>query len=62
MEEGLPVGTSIIMTERSEERSTTDFWYYKVQEKVSRIDLNKFTRMSGDGKKRGWIIFSRWDE
>ena len=25
MEEGLPVGTSIIMTERSEERSTTDF-------------------------------------
>ena len=48
MEEGLPVGTSIIMTERSEERSTTDFWYYKVQEKVSRIDLNKFTRMSGD--------------
>ena len=22
--------------------------YYKVQEKVSRIDLNKFTRMSGD--------------
>ena len=31
MEEGLPVGTSIIMTERSEERSTTDFWYYKVQ-------------------------------
>lgn len=48
MEEGLPVGTSIIMTERSEERSTTDFWYYKVQEKVSRIDLNEFTRMSGD--------------
>ena len=48
MEEGLPVGTSIIMTERSEERSTTDFWYYKVQEKVSRIDLNKFTRMSGE--------------
>ena len=22
--------------------------YYKVQEKVSRIDLNKFTRLSGD--------------
>ena len=42
------MGTSIIMTERSEERSTTDFWYYKVQEKVSRIDLNEFTRMSGD--------------
>lgn len=48
IEEVLPAGTSIIMTEQSDERDTTDFWYYKVQEKVSRIDLNKFTRMGSD--------------
>ena len=41
MEEGLPVGTSIIMTERSEERSTTDFWYYKVQEKPPSAGLTE---------------------
>lgn len=48
IEEVLPAGTSIIMTEQSDERDTTDFWYYKVQEEVSRIDLNEFTRMGSD--------------